>query len=126
MGHVEGRPVVVEVKKMCYAIHMNPQVAEVQKKTTHILREYGATYAGVFGSVARGEAREDSDVDMVVDLGRPMGLVRYIQFTEALKKALNREVDVVGSNMHPVLRRRAERPSIYLWTRTLMKSSEMN
>ena len=36
------------------------------------LREAGAAYATVFGSVARGEARADSDIDVAVSFGKPM------------------------------------------------------
>lgn len=36
------------------------------------LREAGAVYATVFGSVARGEARADSDIDVAVSFGKPM------------------------------------------------------
>jgi predicted nucleotidyltransferase len=94
---------------------MNQQVIDVQEKATPVLREYGATYAGVFGSVARGEATSTSDVDMVVALGQPMGLVRYIQFVDALKCALAREVDVVAPNMHPILKRRITRDIVGIY-----------
>jgi predicted nucleotidyltransferase len=36
------------------------------------LREAGAVYATVFGSVARGQARADSDIDVAVSFGKPM------------------------------------------------------
>ena len=36
------------------------------------LREAGVVYATVFGSVARGEARADSDIDVAVSFGKPM------------------------------------------------------
>jgi predicted nucleotidyltransferase len=43
------------------------------------LRRRGVTHAAVFGSVARGEARQSSDVDILIDLDpeRPIGLFDY-------------------------------------------------
>ena len=94
---------------------MNPQVRDVQEKAKPVLEQYGAVYAGVFGSVARGEATKNSDVDMLVQLGSPMGLVRYIQFTDALKKALAREVDVISPDMHPLLRKRVQKDLVSIY-----------
>ena len=39
-------------------------------------REYGITRLRLFGSHARDEAKDDSDIDLIVDLGRPLGLDR--------------------------------------------------
>ncbi len=43
------------------------------------LRRFGVSHAAVFGSVARGEATEASDVDVLVELDdrRPMGIFEY-------------------------------------------------
>ena len=49
----------------------------------------------VFGSHARGDAREDSDVDLLVQFGKPVGMIEYMRFIEAVERALERPVDVV-------------------------------
>ena len=71
------------------------KLADIQKKITPILRSYGIKRAGVFGSHARGNAREDSDVDLLVRLGKPMGMIAYMRFIEQIEEALQRDVDVV-------------------------------
>ncbi|MDO5629361.1 MAG: nucleotidyltransferase family protein [Mobilicoccus sp.] len=62
-----------------------------------ILTRYGATNLRLFGSVARGEANDDSDVDFLVDLipggGNPLLCVSGI--AEELSQVLDRRVDVV-------------------------------
>ena len=65
------------------------------------IREYFATQpiekAWLFGSYARGEEREDSDVDLLVTLDSEakVGLIRYVHIMNELKKKLNKEVDMV-------------------------------
>lgn len=71
------------------------QVAEVQKKISPILREHGVTKASVFGSVSRGQDRPDSDVDILVRLGRPMGMLGYMVLVREIEESLGRKVDLV-------------------------------
>jgi len=54
-------------------------VLETLRNHERELRLLGVSHAAVFGSVARGEARPDSDVDVLVELdeGRPMGIFEY-------------------------------------------------
>jgi hypothetical protein len=53
------------------------------------------SYAAVFGSVARGEDRPESDVDILVRFGRPTGMVGYMRLIENLETSLQRKVDLV-------------------------------
>jgi len=59
------------------------------------LREgWGVRSIGVFGSCSRGEDNESSDVDMVVEFDRPLG-VRFVDFCEEVERLLGRKVDVL-------------------------------
>jgi len=60
----------------------------------------------LFGSWARGDAREDSDVDVLVEVDPSIGL-RFVELGDQLERALGRRVDLVS--------RRAIKPS--LWKR---------
>jgi uncharacterized protein len=65
------------------------------KKIEPILEEYGVTYAGLFGSYARGEARGDSDIDIMIKLRKPIGLFKLAGLEIELSDALKKKVDLV-------------------------------
>ena len=50
---------------------------------------------GVFGSVARGEQQEESDIDILVDLGEGADLLDLIGLSQFLEERLHHKVDVV-------------------------------
>ncbi|MFN8448006.1 MAG: nucleotidyltransferase family protein [Anaerolineae bacterium] len=60
-----------------------------------LARKYGATNVRVFGSVARGEATEHSDIDFLVDFPPDYSLWDRIGLTQDLEELLGRSVDVV-------------------------------
>ncbi|MBZ5564420.1 MAG: nucleotidyltransferase family protein [Acidobacteriia bacterium] len=70
-------------------------VDELRQKASPILEQHGVTYAAVFGSLARGGDRPESDVDILVRLGRPTGLVGFMRLIESLEECLHRKVDLV-------------------------------
>ena len=57
--------------------------------------EYGIARIGIFGSVARGEQRTESDIDILVEFERPVG-IEFIDLSYMLEKVLNGKVDVVS------------------------------
>jgi uncharacterized protein len=60
-----------------------------------IAARYGASNLRVFGSVARGEERPDSDIDLLVDLAEERGFRDYLALAENLERLLHRKVDLV-------------------------------
>ena len=66
-----------------------------------LLNRYGATNPRLFGSVARGEAGEDSDLDLLVDLvpGAGNELLRVSGLAEELGELLHVRVDVVATSL---------------------------
>lgn len=59
------------------------------------LRALGVRSLAVFGSTARGEADDSSDVDLLVELDRRMDLLDYIGIQHYLEDLLGRKVDLV-------------------------------
>ena len=52
-------------------------------------------YAGIFGSVARGEAGPKSDVDILVKFIGPATFISYLRLDENLRSKLGREIDLI-------------------------------
>ena len=74
---------------------------ERRAELIEIASRHGASNLRVFGSVARGEARPDSDVDFLVDLERKRTLFDLSELILDLEEALGRKVDVVESGIRP-------------------------
>ncbi len=70
-------------------------IEEVKEKAVPILKQHGVTRAAVFGSVARGEASETSDTDILVEIPYPHGLFEFIGIKNELEDALRGKVDLV-------------------------------
>jgi predicted nucleotidyltransferase len=71
------------------------------------LKRLGASHAAVFGSVARGEAKSSSDIDVLVDLDpeRPMGVFQYARLKLYINEILDGAGDVVNRRtLNPLLR----------------------
>lgn len=62
-----------------------------------IAARYGATNVRLFGSVARGEERPDSDVDLLIDLNADRGFDDYLGLAEEFELVLHRRVDLLLS-----------------------------
>ncbi len=69
-------------------------ISKLDARRPGLLQEYGVTSLYLFGSVARGEAGVDSDVDLLVEFKETVGLFRFIEFKHQLEKLLGCEVDL--------------------------------
>lgn len=70
-----------------------------------LCREHGAVNVALFGSVARGDARPGSDLDVLVDLEPGRNLLDHIALQQDLEDLLGMRVDVVTRRgIHPLLR----------------------
>lgn len=70
-------------------------IDEVREKIVPVLRRSGVEYAGVFGSVARGEAGPESDLDILVRYKETPGLFAHIGLAQSLEDILHTKVDLV-------------------------------
>jgi predicted nucleotidyltransferase len=82
-------------------------IAVLKRKIIPILNRYGVKKAGLFGSCIRGELREDSDIDILVELDSDLSLLDFIKIKLDLEDTLDRPVDLVEySTIKPRLKDR--------------------
>ncbi len=81
------------------------QLLELLRQHKAEISRFGVRSLAVFGSVARGEERPDSDIDFVVDFVEPATFDRYMNLKFFLEDLLKRRVDLVTQQaIRPELR----------------------
>ena len=77
-------------------------------------KQYGIITIGIFGSLARGEARKESDVDVVLQIVEP-DLFMLAGIKNDLEERLHRSVDIVTyrKNMNQFLKKRIDMEAVY-------------
>jgi predicted nucleotidyltransferase len=87
---------------------------ELRNYRAQFERLYGVTKIGVFGSIARDELRENSDIDVVVEMREP-DLFYMVHIKETLEKDFQRPVDVIRyrNTMNRFLKARIDREARY-------------
>ena len=80
---------------------------QLQQQVITILKPYRPERIGVFGSFARGENQQGSDLDILIQFQDAIGLLELVQIEQELSDKLGIRVDLVteGSLKHPRLRR---------------------
>jgi predicted nucleotidyltransferase len=85
----------------------NSQIEKIKWTILPILRNYGVTKAGIFGSAARGKMTKKSDIDILVEIGEDLSLLDMIGLKIELEEALGRKVDLVEyQTIKPLLKER--------------------
>jgi hypothetical protein len=69
-------------------------IQRLQQEQAYLAAEFGVRKIGLFGSFARKQEDEASDIDLVVELERPLGF-RFLELVDYLEAVLDREVDVL-------------------------------
>jgi predicted nucleotidyltransferase len=64
------------------------------EQKSDFLRHYPISSLSVFGSVARDNARSDSDVDILVEFSQPVGLFMFIELQQRLESLIGCKVDL--------------------------------
>jgi len=80
------------------------------KKLIELCRQSGVVQIAIFGSMARGEANQQSDIDLVAKFSKPISLLRVTALERQLSEALGRKVDLLTeAAISPYLQERIKR-----------------
>jgi uncharacterized protein len=88
---------------------------ELRKIKPDLAKRYGVTKLGIFGSLARNEIREDSDVDIVLEMREP-NLFFMVHIKEDLEERFKVPVDVIRYRdmMNHRLKARIDHEAVYV------------
>jgi predicted nucleotidyltransferase len=76
---------------------------------------YGVRSLALFGSVARNEATASSDIDLLVEFNRPIGLFEFFALQDELESLLNCSVDIgTVDSLKPRVRARVLEEAVYV------------
>ena len=67
----------------------------VQHKNA-LKRKYNVKEIAIFGSFVRGQQKKTSDIDILVEFGKPIGFFKFLELEEHLSKLLGAKVDLVS------------------------------
>lgn len=74
---------------------MQIKIAEIKNKALPLLKESGVIRSSLFGSFVRGEANDDSDIDLLVELPKDKSYLDLVRLELKLGKALGKKVDLL-------------------------------
>jgi hypothetical protein len=88
-------------------------LARLREALPALREEFGVVRIGLFGSIARGESRPDSDADVLVDLERPISYFALQRLEDAVSERLGCHVDLhTRAGLRDYVRASAERDLI--------------
>lgn len=80
---------------------------KIKSAVVPVLKGAGVTKSSIFGSYARGDFNDQSDIDMLVELPEKSSLLDLVRLEDELKEVLNKDVDLLTFNsLSPYLRDR--------------------
>ena len=86
---------------------MEEKIKKIRGILVEVLKKYGVSKAAIFGSVARGDDMEDSDIDIIVEFVDGKSLLDLVALKLELQKMLGKEIDIITYNsIHPLLKER--------------------
>ena len=77
-------------------VHPNVLMDAAAPVLKELAANHGYRRLAVFGSVARGEARQDSDIDLLVDAPPGTSSFEFIRFKQLFEQVLGREIDLIS------------------------------
>lgn len=86
----------------------NSTIASIKRKIVPLLKQEGIKKAGIFGSYARGEAKKNSDIDILVEIRKDLSLLDIIKIQNKLEDILGKKVDLIEyKELNPLFRKEA-------------------
>ena len=76
--------------------------------------QYHIKRIGIFGSVRKKAQTDESDLDLVVEFSRPIGMMAFVHLKDLLSRRLNLRIDLVTPDgLHPLIRDQVMHEVVY-------------
>lgn len=91
-------------------------IDRLSKQILEVLMPFGVRRVSLFGSVARGEDSPESDIDILVQFKKPVGLLTLARLRRILSQKLGRKVDLLTEGaINPLIRPIIEKDKVILY-----------
>ncbi len=91
-------------------------IVTIKNVIAPIAKSYGIKRIYLFGSYAKGEATEESDIDLLIEKGKPMSLLKLSGMRQQVQEELNLSVDLVTTaGIEDIFRKEIEGTEILLY-----------
>jgi predicted nucleotidyltransferase len=92
-------------------------IEEIKGKLSPIFKETGVVRAVLFGSYAKGEATEESDIDIVAHVAEDMDILDFAEISGYVEDSLNKRVDFLygGDTLSNALRLEIEKTGVTIF-----------
>jgi len=92
------------------------EILKILRDELPYLREkFNVKSIGLFGSYARGEQKDKSDVDILVEFSKPIGFFKFMELEDYLSKRLGVKVDLVTPDaLKPMIKPQIMREVVYV------------
>jgi predicted nucleotidyltransferase len=97
-------------------ITQNPRYISIYQAIEPFIADFGIKQIQIFGSYARGEENSNSDIDIIVDISKAIGIYQFIGLKQDLEASLHKKIDLFKpSTLEPLIKEQilAEAVTIY-------------
>lgn len=85
------------------------------KEKDKLSEKFGVAEIGVFGSTVSGNSSKESDIDILVDFKKPIGLFKFVELENYLSEKLGRKVDLVSKKgIKPYIKENILNSTVYV------------
>jgi predicted nucleotidyltransferase len=93
--HYNSRMDKIAAKRVSTSVTLDGVLRALRAELPELERSYEVRSLGVFGSIVRGDRRPGSDVDILVDFGRPPTFFQFVELEDRLTEVLGAKADLV-------------------------------
>ncbi len=96
-------------KSNSHSKSLNHDFGAIRRQMTPVLKRHGVSRAALFGSFARGEGKQKSDLDVLIEFRGNKSLMDLVALKLDLEAKTHRKVDVLTyRSLHPAIRERIQ------------------